>query len=191
MFVSSEKFTEAHSGKLGDISIYGQESNYTTWRLAKMNLAIRGIDAQSSSTLTRIATLENDPAPVAEVDSRMRATSASVGQAASVIRGTLASWHQSKANGGQAVQSGSVQSQGGSPVTRARVSYLREGLIAQTSTLPTLARWPACGSRRAPGQGHGGAWERLTDGGTTSPLLPLRRITAHSPSPSEASEVLY
>jgi type I restriction enzyme M protein len=46
MFVSSEKFIEAHGGKLGDISIYGQESNYTTWRLAKMNLAIRGIDAQ-------------------------------------------------------------------------------------------------------------------------------------------------
>src|SRR5438093_9724943 len=46
MFVSSEKFIEAHSGKLGDISIYGQESNYTTWRLSKMNLAIRGIDAQ-------------------------------------------------------------------------------------------------------------------------------------------------
>ncbi|MFH0959525.1 MAG: class I SAM-dependent DNA methyltransferase [Pseudomonadota bacterium] len=46
MFVSSEKFIEAHGGKIGDISIYGQESNYTTWRLAKMNLAIRGIDAQ-------------------------------------------------------------------------------------------------------------------------------------------------
>src|SRR5262249_1603161 len=46
MFVRSEKFIEAHSGKLGDISIYGQESNYTAWRLAKMNLAIRGIDAQ-------------------------------------------------------------------------------------------------------------------------------------------------
>jgi len=46
MFVSSEKFIEAHGGKVGDISIYGQESNYTTWRLAKMNLAIRGIDAQ-------------------------------------------------------------------------------------------------------------------------------------------------
>ena len=46
MFVSSEKFIEAHSGRLGDIAIYGQESNYTTWRLAKMNLAIRGIEAQ-------------------------------------------------------------------------------------------------------------------------------------------------
>jgi type I restriction enzyme M protein len=46
MFVQSEKFVEAHAGKIGDISIYGQESNYTTWRLAKMNLAIRGIDAQ-------------------------------------------------------------------------------------------------------------------------------------------------
>ena len=46
MFVQSEKFIEAHSGRVGDIAIYGQESNYTTWRLAKMNLAIRGIDAQ-------------------------------------------------------------------------------------------------------------------------------------------------
>src|SRR3989449_191882 len=46
MFVSSEKFIEAHSGRVSDIAIYGQESNYTTWRLAKMNLAIRGIDAQ-------------------------------------------------------------------------------------------------------------------------------------------------
>lgn len=45
MFVQSEKFVEAHGGRLGDISIYGQESNHTTWRLAKMNLAIRGIDA--------------------------------------------------------------------------------------------------------------------------------------------------
>jgi type I restriction enzyme M protein len=46
MFVQSEKFVEAHRGTIGDISIYGQESNYTTWRLAKMNLAIRGIDAK-------------------------------------------------------------------------------------------------------------------------------------------------
>jgi type I restriction enzyme M protein len=45
MFVQSEKFVEEHGGHIGDISIYGQESNYTTWRLAKMNLAIRGIDA--------------------------------------------------------------------------------------------------------------------------------------------------
>jgi len=45
MFVQSEKFIEEHGGRLGDISIYGQESNLTTWRLAKMNLAIRGIDA--------------------------------------------------------------------------------------------------------------------------------------------------
>src|SRR5206468_3646420 len=41
----SEKFVEAHGGKLGDISIYGQESNATTRRLAMMNLAIRGIEA--------------------------------------------------------------------------------------------------------------------------------------------------
>ncbi len=45
MFVQSERFVEEHGGRLGDIAIYGQESNATTWRLAKMNLAIRGIDA--------------------------------------------------------------------------------------------------------------------------------------------------
>ncbi len=45
MFVQSEKFVSEHRGKLNDISIYGQESNQTTWRLAKMNLAIRGIDS--------------------------------------------------------------------------------------------------------------------------------------------------
>ncbi|MBN1667435.1 MAG: SAM-dependent DNA methyltransferase [Anaerolineales bacterium] len=45
MFVQSEKFVQEHQGRLNDISIYGQESNQTTWRLAKMNLAIRGIDS--------------------------------------------------------------------------------------------------------------------------------------------------
>lgn len=45
MFVQSERFIEEHGGKIGDISVYGQESNPTTWRLAKMNLAIRGIEA--------------------------------------------------------------------------------------------------------------------------------------------------
>lgn len=45
MFVQSEKFVADHQGKVNDISIYGQESNQTTWRLAKMNLSIRGIDS--------------------------------------------------------------------------------------------------------------------------------------------------
>ncbi len=45
MFVQSEQFVEEHDGHLGDIAVYGQESNPTTWKLAKMNLAIRGIDA--------------------------------------------------------------------------------------------------------------------------------------------------
>ena len=45
MFVQSEKFVESHGGKIGDISIYGQESNATTRRLAVMNLALRGIEA--------------------------------------------------------------------------------------------------------------------------------------------------
>lgn len=44
MFVRSEKFVETHGGRIGDISIYGRESKPTTWKLAKMNLAIRGID---------------------------------------------------------------------------------------------------------------------------------------------------
>ncbi len=46
MFVQSEKFLEAHGGKIGDNAVYGQESNPTTYKLAKMNLAIRGIDAK-------------------------------------------------------------------------------------------------------------------------------------------------
>jgi type I restriction enzyme M protein len=45
MFVQSEKFIKEHQGRLDDIAIYGQESNQTTWRLCKMNLAIRGIDS--------------------------------------------------------------------------------------------------------------------------------------------------
>ncbi len=44
MFVQSKKFVEEHGGKIQDISIYGQESNPTTWKLCKMNLAIRGIE---------------------------------------------------------------------------------------------------------------------------------------------------
>ena len=45
MFVHSEKFVTSHQGRVNDISIYGQESNLTTWRLCKMNLAIRGIES--------------------------------------------------------------------------------------------------------------------------------------------------
>ncbi len=64
MFVQSEKFIEAHAGKIGDISIYGQESNYTTWRLAKMNLALRGIDAQ----IAHGDTFHNDRHPDLKAD---------------------------------------------------------------------------------------------------------------------------
>jgi type I restriction enzyme M protein len=62
MFVQSERFVESHGGRIGDIAIYGQESNYTTWRLCKMNLAVRGIDAdicwnnEGSSTRTNSRT---------------------------------------------------------------------------------------------------------------------------------------
>jgi type I restriction enzyme M protein len=57
MFVQSEKFVESHGGKFGDLSIYGQESNPTTWRLVAMNLAIRGMDfnlgKEPADTFTR------------------------------------------------------------------------------------------------------------------------------------------
>jgi len=56
-FVQSEKFVEAHGGRVGQLSIYGQESNPTTWRLASMNMAIRGMDydfgKEPASTYTR------------------------------------------------------------------------------------------------------------------------------------------
>jgi type I restriction enzyme M protein len=57
MFVQSEKFVEAHGGRIGDLSIYGQESNPNTWKLAKMNLGIRGIEGdlgkEPSDSFTR------------------------------------------------------------------------------------------------------------------------------------------
>jgi type I restriction enzyme M protein len=49
MFVSSERFVREHGGRRDDISIYGQESNHTTWKLGKMNLAIRHIEADLGS----------------------------------------------------------------------------------------------------------------------------------------------
>jgi type I restriction enzyme M protein len=61
MFVQSEKFIEAHGGKLGDVSIYGQESNPTTWRLAAMNLAIRGIDYNLGREPTDTFTKDQHP----------------------------------------------------------------------------------------------------------------------------------
>ena len=55
-FVQSENFITAHKGKIGDVSIYGQEANHTTWQLAAMNMVIRGIDfnfgQQPASTYT-------------------------------------------------------------------------------------------------------------------------------------------
>ena len=52
MFVQAEKFVEAHGGRdhTHDIAIYGQEANERTWRLAKMNLAIHGMDPATSAT---------------------------------------------------------------------------------------------------------------------------------------------
>ena len=64
MFVWSEKFVTEHQGRLEDIAIYGQELNETTWRLTKMNMAIRGIDAD----IRRGDTLTNDQLPDLKAD---------------------------------------------------------------------------------------------------------------------------
>ena len=60
MFVQSEKFVEEHQGKISDITIYGQESNQTTWRLCKMNLSIRGIDSSMVKWNTEGSFLKNE-----------------------------------------------------------------------------------------------------------------------------------
>lgn len=64
MFVWSEKFVDEHAGRIDDISVYGQELNETTWRLAKMNMAIRGIDAN----IRRGDTLMHDQLPDLKAD---------------------------------------------------------------------------------------------------------------------------
>ena len=65
-FVQSEKFIEERGGKLGNISVYGQESNPTTWRLAAMNMAIRGIDFNFGSEPAN--TYSNDKHPDLRAD---------------------------------------------------------------------------------------------------------------------------
>ena len=64
MFVWSEKFVQEHQGRINDIAVYGQELNETTWRLAKMNMAIRGIDAD----IRRGDTLMKDAFPDLKAD---------------------------------------------------------------------------------------------------------------------------
>lgn len=66
MFVQSEKFVEAHSGNRDHISVYGQESNADTWKMAKMNMAIRGIDANFGSY--HADTFFNDLHPTLKAD---------------------------------------------------------------------------------------------------------------------------
>lgn len=66
MFVQSAKFIQAHSGKRGSISIYGQEANPDTWKMAKMNLTIRGLDADLGSY--HADTFTNDLHPTLKAD---------------------------------------------------------------------------------------------------------------------------
>lgn len=65
-FISSEKFIEEHGGKIGQVSIYGQESNPTTWRLAAMNMVIRGIEFNLGKEPSD--TLNNDQHPDLRAD---------------------------------------------------------------------------------------------------------------------------
>lgn len=66
MFVQSEEFIKSHGGKVDDVSIYGQESNPTTWRLAAMNLAIRGLSVDLGKTHAN--TFANDQFPDLKFD---------------------------------------------------------------------------------------------------------------------------
>lgn len=66
MFVQSAKFIENHAGKINDISVYGQDSNPTTWKMAQMNLAIRGIEANLGSY--NADTFYNDCHPTLKAD---------------------------------------------------------------------------------------------------------------------------
>lgn len=66
MFVQSAKFIRAHSGNRGSISIYGQEANADTWKMAKMNMAIRGIDADLGPY--QADTFTNDLHPTLKAD---------------------------------------------------------------------------------------------------------------------------
>ena len=66
MFVQSAKFIENHSGNINDISVYGQDSNPTTWKMCTMNLAIRGIEANLGSY--NADTFFNDCHPTLKAD---------------------------------------------------------------------------------------------------------------------------
>ncbi|NMA96356.1 MAG: SAM-dependent DNA methyltransferase, partial [Clostridiales bacterium] len=66
MFVQSAKFVESHHGRIRDLSVFGQEANPTTWKLAQMNLAIRGIEADLGETYAD--TFFNDQHPTLRAD---------------------------------------------------------------------------------------------------------------------------
>lgn len=66
MFVQSEKFIKEHGGRVGDLAVYGQESNATTWRLCKMNLAIRGIEGNLGEA--NADSFDNDQHPDLKAD---------------------------------------------------------------------------------------------------------------------------
>jgi type I restriction enzyme M protein len=94
MFVQSEKFVKEHQGRIDDISIYGQESNQTTWRLCKMNLAIRGIDA-SQVKWNNEGSFLNDAHPILKLtlSSPILLLMTVTGAVTNCARRSLAIWH--------------------------------------------------------------------------------------------------
>lgn len=173
-FVQSETFLEAHRGRVGDIAVYGQERNHTTWRLARMNLAIRGISAEiawnEGGTLARDAlpdlradtVLANPPFNISDWDGAALATDARwrfgtppVGNAN--YAWLQHCWHHLAPNGraGVVLANGSLSSsQGGEDaIRRAMVEAgVVEGIVALPAQMFYGTGIPAClwFLRRAP-----------------------------------------
>jgi type I restriction enzyme M protein len=101
MFVQSANFVTAHGGSVNDISVYGQESNPTTWKLAKMNLALKGIEADLGDQWADTFANPKHPDLKADFASRTRLTTSTRGTASRTTRaGSTASHRQGNSNYG-------------------------------------------------------------------------------------------
>lgn len=173
-FVQSETFIEAHQGRIGDIAVYGQERNHTTWRLARMNLAIRGIGAEiawnEGGTLARDAlpdlradtVLANPPFNISDWDGAALANDARWHFGTPPVGNANFAWLQHcwhhLAPGGRAgvvLANGSLSStQGGEDAIRQRMveAGVVEGIVALPGQMFYGTGIPAClwFLRRAP-----------------------------------------
>jgi type I restriction enzyme M protein len=165
-FVQSETFLEAHQGRIGDIAVYGQERNHTTWRLARMNLAIRGISAEvawnDDGTLKRDAlpdlradtVLANPPFNISEWDGASLAKDARWHFGTPPVGNANFAWLQHcwhhLAPGGRAgvvLANGSLSStQGGEDVIRRAMveAGVVEGIVALPAQMFYGTGIPAC-----------------------------------------------